>query len=99
MDIRKCPDCGEELVDQLEEETYPDIEWVGLHPLPGTVYAEMVKEVLDQHHIPNLLIKDFLASAYGASGTSLAGNESLILVPKPFHQEAERILHEMVDHI
>ena len=98
-EITTCPDCGHKLVDHLEGETFPEIEWVKLHPLPGTIYAEMVKDVLDQHEIPNLLIKDFLASAYGASGTTSGVTDSLLLVPKQFHEEASRILHEMLDHI
>lgn len=97
--IAVCPDCDTPLVDQLPEETPVEIEWVRLHPLPGTVYAEMVKEVLDRQNIPNLLIKNFLASAYSLNTTDLAGVESILLVPRPYKEEAERILHGMMDHI
>ena len=98
-EIQVCPDCGATLVAELPEETVPEIQWVPLHPLPGSIYAEMVKEVLDKEHIPNILIRDFFASAAGVAGVGLPGMVGLLLVPKEQAQKAERILHDMLDHI
>jgi len=98
-DVKICPDCGAELVEQLSEEVPGEIDWVKLHPLPGTIYADMVKEVLDQQGIPNIIRKTFMASAIGASGSEMGGLESIILVPRERKEEAESILHQMMDHI
>lgn len=97
--IATCPDCGADLVEKLSDDVPGEIDWVKLHPLPGTIYAEMVKEVLDQQGIPNIIRKTFMSSAIGATGSDLGGLETVLLVPKERVDEAESILHQMMDHI
>lgn len=98
--VRECADCGVPLVDQLPEEPEPaEEELVELHTLPGTVYAEMVKEVLEKEGIgcvikPSTLSGGLLVNAVGA-----AGSECRIFVPAGKRKRAEKILTEMMDHI
>ncbi len=99
LEITRCPDCGTELVEELPKELVPEVHWVRLHSLPGVIYAEMVKEVLDREEIPNLLLKDFYSSAYGAAGAGLPGMEAVLLVPEEHAERAAAILHQMLDHI
>lgn len=97
----RCPDCDRPLVDILppEDDSVVDVHWVAVHPLPGSLYAEMVKEVLERRGIPCLLKSDALSSAYGAKGTALPGMEARILVPEERAEEAREILFQMLDHI
>ncbi|HEX9654776.1 MAG TPA: DUF2007 domain-containing protein [bacterium] len=97
--IKLCVECQLELVDQLPEEVHPNIKWAPLHPLPGPVYGEMVKEALEREGIPCLIQKDFLTSAYGAQGTGAGGLETILLVPEDRVSESEAILSQMLDHI
>lgn len=77
-----------------------ETKWVPLHPLPGVVYAEMVKEVLEKRGIPCVIKKDFLTGAYlGWPANTGSGLETVILVPDDRAQEAAHILHGMMDHI
>ncbi len=99
--VEQCADCLVDLVDQLPEDEEPkaNFKWLPLHPLPGPVYAEMVKEVLEKNDIPCIIKKDFLSSAYGSQGTVSAGLETLIFVPEDRAKESEEILYQMLDHI
>lgn len=95
--ITHCPDCGATLVASLPEEDHREhTKWVPLKPLPGPVYAEMVKEVLEQNEIPCLIKKDFLASAIGSQGTFSAGMDTLIFVPEDRFNESEEILEQIL---
>jgi hypothetical protein len=77
-----------------------EIKWVPLHPLPGVVYAEMVKEVLEKYGIPCVLKKDFFTNAdLTWLANTGAGLETVILVPEDCAKEAAGILHDMMDHI
>jgi hypothetical protein len=60
-----------------------EIKWVPLHPLPGVIYAEMVKEALEKRGIPCVLKRDFFTSAdLTWLANTGAGLETRILVPK-----------------
>lgn len=74
-------------------------KWKKIGPLPGILYAEMITEVLKERNIPFSLQQDGVSTAYGISGTSLAGNEAFILVPPEFEQEVLNIKEQMIDHI
>ena len=100
--VKECPDCLAKLVENLptqEDVSDPDLELVGLHSLPGAVYADMVKEALEKEGIVCYTKSDLITSAYGSKGLGLPGQSTQIFVKKEDQEKAERILHEMLDHI
>jgi hypothetical protein len=76
-----------------------DKDWVRIGPLPGILYAEMITEVLKKKNIPFSTSQDGVATAYGFSGTNLAGNEAFIFVPIENEQEVKQIIEQLIDHI
>ena len=100
---KECPDCKVVLVDvlpEIEQQGDPsDREYVELHPLPGQVYADMVKEVFDKEGIGCLLIPDVLSAGLLAKGMDIPGSHVRIRVFKKDQARAEEILHSMMDHI
>lgn len=77
-----------------------ETKWVPLHELPGKAYADMVMEVLKQHEIPCYLKSLFGSGAMGViSGAGLVGSREEIMVPEDRFEEAQAILHDMLDHI
>jgi hypothetical protein len=74
-------------------------KWHKLGPLPGMPYAQMISEVLEKRNIPYSLSQDGVATAYGFTGTSLAGNEAFIWVPKEFVDQVKEIIEQLIDHI
>ncbi|RQW04651.1 hypothetical protein EH222_10860 [candidate division KSB1 bacterium] len=100
--IVTCPDCNVPLVDKLAEERKSDPaeeEYVELHPLPGHIYAEMVKEALERADIPCILIPDMISTGLQVKGTAVPGNQMRLRVLKKDAARAEEILHTMMDHI
>ena len=99
--IVKCPDCNVALVNELPEEggDPSEKEYIELHPLPGQIYAEMVKEALDNAGIPCILIPDVISTGLLVKGTAIAGNQVRIRVFKKHAAKAEKILNTMMDHI
>ena len=98
----ECPDCQTKLVDELpkdEKQLDTNVELVALPSLPGVVYADMVKDVLKKEGIECFIKSDILTSAYGAKGLGTAGQSAEIYVRKEDQSKAEKILHEMLDHI
>ena len=96
-EVTTCPDCNVALVAQLSEEYHPDIDWVELHRFPGPVYAEMMREVLENADIPCILRKDFLSGAYGAQGTETGGLETAAFVPSEKLAPAKELLEQTLD--
>ncbi|MDW7682134.1 MAG: hypothetical protein SCK70_16345 [bacterium] len=95
-----CPDCDVDLIEALPEE--PDWyqeNWVALRDLPGSIYAEMVKEVLDKQNIPNFIQSDATSATLLTRVVSSAGASSIIYVPKKHYQKCRQILLDMMDHI
>ncbi|GAB4372830.1 MAG: hypothetical protein Kow0042_16390 [Calditrichia bacterium] len=74
-------------------------KWVKIGPLPGLNYAEMIAEVLKENDIPHSLSQDGVATAYGFSGTHLAGNEAYIFVPPAYETQVREIIERLIDHI
>ncbi len=74
-------------------------KWVKIGPLPGIIYAEMISEVLKNKGIPHTVTQDGVSTAYGISGTNIAGNEAYILTPPEFEKEVLAIKEMMIDHI
>ena len=97
--IIECPDCRVALVDQLPIEEHKEVDLVGLHPLPGIVYAEMVKEALEKSGIACVIKSDPMTAAGFIRGANAAGEECQIYVDKKDKRRAETILHTMLDHI
>ncbi|MBN1560051.1 DUF2007 domain-containing protein [candidate division KSB1 bacterium] len=100
--IARCPDCNVSLVDELPEDEGGDPsekEYIELHPLPGHIYAEMVKEALEKAGIPCMLIPDVISTGLLVKGTAVPGNQVRIRVLKNDAARAEEILHTMMDHI
>lgn len=76
------------------------LKWAPLHPLPGVIYAEMVKATLEKNSIPCIMQKDFFTGAHLVYPTNTgAGLETVLLVPEDCLEEAARILEGMVDSI
>lgn len=100
--IKTCPDCGEDLVDELPDmrSELEDIKWVALEPLPGVVYAKMVAEVLDQRQIPNYIQSLFGSGGLGMiTGAGFAGSSARIYVPEDRLEEATEIRDQMMKDV
>lgn len=97
--VRVCPDCGVELVDELPSEEVSDVSFVPLPDLPGRIYAEMVKGVLDEKGIPCFIRADGVSDAYRISGTGPVSRGVQLYVPEDRLEECIQIQHEMLDHI
>jgi len=77
-----------------------EVRWIELRSLPGPIFAEMAKEILQDAGIPCVLKKDFMASAYGVQGAELnPGEMPQLLVPENRAEEASRILEDMIGDI
>ncbi|OQX86918.1 hypothetical protein B6D60_05155 [candidate division KSB1 bacterium 4484_87] len=99
-EVKHCPDCDVDLVDKLPEEPeFYEENWVAMRDLPGNVYAEMVKEVLDKENIPCYIKADSVTATLATSSASMAGASATIYVPEKFLSKAEKILFDMMDHI
>ncbi len=97
---KTCADCGVGLVAAPQAVQEPEeTEWVALPSLPGTLYAEMVKEALLGAGIPAWIRQDGVSGALGSKGTGAVGSQAVLVVPKRYRRRAETILHQMLDHI
>lgn len=96
--IQECPDCGAKLVDKLEEETLENVKYVPFRTLPSRLYAEMLKEALENEGIPSIIKGDDVAIALGSYGTT-SPVEVSIWVPEEDLERAEQIADAMLDHI
>ena len=96
--IEECPDCGAKLVDKLEGETFENIKYVPFRSLPSRLYAEMLKEALENEGIPSIIKGDDVAITYGSYGTTSAVEVS-IWIPEDNLERAEQIADQMLDHI
>ena len=99
--VRVCPDCRKNLVEALEPEPEPsDVPMVPLPNLPGRVYAEMVKGILDGHGIPCYIRGGAgIGDVYQIAGTGPVGEEVRLFVPADQYEECIRLQRSMLDHI
>ena len=100
-EIRVCPDCGAELVDDLpaeDKEEIPEVRFVPLPNLPGRVYADMVKGALEKKGIPCFIRAKGVGDAYQFPGTTPMEGVRLF-VPEDKLEECIEIQHGMLDHI
>ena len=82
-----------------QENNKNDEELVGLHNLPGIVYAEMVKEALEKQGIKSIIKPDVMSSGLQAKGAHVVGDACRIYVFKKDVEKAQEILETMMDHI
>lgn len=99
-ETERCPDCGLSLVEELADmEDQGEVgNFVLLHVFPNVVYAEMVRETLENRGIPCLVKADMLTSAYGSGGGGVA-TRVRIFVPENRRTESDDIMNQMLDHI
>jgi hypothetical protein len=101
--IEECPDCGAKLVDKLEEETLESIKYVPFRTLPSRLYAEMLKEALENEGIPSIIKEDVIggipyAITLGSYGTT-SPTGATVWVQEKNLERAEQIADQMLDHI
>lgn len=109
--MQKCPDCKRTFADDIKECPYcriklefctlqdEDEAFIGLYSLPGEVYAEMVKEVLENEGITCLLKQDVVGSGLLVKGTNVSGGSYQLFVKRKDQKRAQNILYGMMDHI
>ena len=97
--VKTCPDCEIELVDRIPVEEYRDIRFVPLPNLPGRVYAEMLKGVLDKKGIPCYIRARGITAILQISSTDAVSEGVQLFVPEDRLQECEDLQHRMLDHI
>ena len=99
--IKECSDCLVPLVHEIAEEAEEEKsrgKFVLLHTFPSVVYAEMVKEALENKGISCLVKSDMLTSAYGSKGGGVF-SKVRIFVPEDRLEESDGIMNQMLDHI
>ncbi|MEL6824424.1 MAG: hypothetical protein AAFP70_21915 [Calditrichota bacterium] len=69
--------------------------WIKVGPFPGSMYAEMVTEVLRNRKIPHRLSQDWLSGAYGAKGVSPIADQTYIFVPEDVLEAVNEIVATM----
>lgn len=69
--------------------------WSKVGPLPGSLYAEMVAEVLRGKQIPHYLSQSWFSGAYGIKGVNALGDEAFIFVPEEALEEVNEVLETM----
>ena len=73
--------------------------FVPLPDLPGRVYAEMVREVLEQKGIPSYIRSDGVSDGYGIVGTGPIAKGFQLFVPESKIEIALQIQNGMLNHI
>lgn len=96
--IEHCPDCGAKLVDELKEENIESIDYVPFRSLPSRLYAEMLKQALENEGIPAIIKGDDVAITLGSYGTT-SPVEVTIWVREKDLERTEQIANQMLDHI
>ena len=76
-----------------------DQELVCLYTLPGIIYAEMVKEALENNGIPSIIKSDLLSSGLQAKSAGIADDSCQIWVAEKHFKKALNIVEGMMDHI
>jgi len=94
--IQTCSDCQIALVDKLPKEKELE-NFVKIYSLPGDVYAQMVKEALEDANIECILKSDMFTSGLQVRGSE--GTSTDVYVQEPDVEKAKEILHAMVDHL
>ena len=96
--VEKCSDCNLPLVDKLPQETPGGVKYKLLRNLPSRLYAEMLKESLQNQGIPALIKGDDIGIMLGSYSTTSPVEISL-WVPEEDWKDADRIADGMLNHI
>ena len=73
--IKQCGDCIVDLVDASSLDLpIPEMTWVPLRPIHGSIYAEMIIEILNKEEIPHYAKNDWSSAALSTGGTELVNN-------------------------
>ena len=106
-DIIICPECSNELIEQLESTRpvaeAPDDSWVVVGKLSGTRILEQAKRIMDSNNIPSVMIPATFAKPFNAPLdddrlAELSGfdDEKLMMVPRDFKIEAKLIMRSFL---
>jgi len=96
----RCSDCDVDLVDELprEEEDFEEEDLVPIHTFTGDLYAEMVKEALENAGISCILQKTTISTVTVVSGAT-EGAATQVLVRRSDVERAEGVMMGILDHI
>lgn len=100
-EVQICPDCGAVLVEKLPEqppETLKPITYVFLKDLPSRLYAEMLKEALEEEGIPCMVKGDDIGIMLGSYSTTSPVRVSIWVDRNKFF-EAKKIAQEILGDI
>ncbi|MDH4222012.1 MAG: DUF2007 domain-containing protein [candidate division Zixibacteria bacterium] len=96
--IERCSDCDLPLVNKLSEDSYKEVKYKFLRNLPSRLYAEMLKESLQNQGIHALIKGDDIGIMLGSYSTTSPVEISL-WVPEDDWEKADRLADEMLNHI
>lgn len=95
----RCSDCDVDLVDELPgEEVLEEEDLVPIHTFTGDIYAEMVKEALENAGIGCMLRKTTISTVTVISGAT-EGAATQVLVRRSDVERAEEVMVGILDHI
>lgn len=97
--VKICPACDLSLVeDSIDVERAILGEYVPLKSLPSRLYAEMLKEILEQEGIPCLIKGEDLGRMLGG-GVATSPVEIILWVPEEDYERGLEIAEEILDGI
>ncbi|MCX7834802.1 MAG: DUF2007 domain-containing protein [bacterium] len=97
--VEWCSDCGRPLsagpLPEIKEPPISDEKFILFHTCSSDLDAELLKQLLEQNHIP-VLRKGRLRGSYSGMGTAynLPGEDVYLFVPESKLPKANKILHE-----
>jgi len=97
LGIKKCPECGAELVKKLEEPkpmARKESKFVFLCSTQNFIYADFIKTTLEKNNIP-CLIKGIGGPMYPLIPLERPG----IYVPEEKYEESKKIKEQLVDNL
>jgi len=92
----ECGDCKIALIDACAIDLpIPDMNWVPLPTFIGSIYSDMIDEVLNKKKIPHYVKNNWSSAALSTGGSELVDNIIRIFVPKTYETEATTIVHSI----
>ena len=73
-----------------------NIKWVTVATVEGDIYAEMIKEALENTDIPCEIVRSMMSSGLGAHSVSLSNNPATLKVPEEYADKAREITEEIL---